>query len=299
MNILLTGATGFIGSHFLAAIENSCKCLVRKGQKIDGADCVEVECLNSYTEFGDAFKDIDCVIHLAGLASTDKFSEMEYTQVNLNTTLHLAREAAKANVQRFVFISTIGVNGQNTYGAPFTESDNPDPYNNYTKSKWAAEQGVSKISMNTNMEVVIVRPALVYDIKVAGNFGALISLVKRSRVLPFALVNNKRSLISINNLIDFIIICTNHPKAAGETFLISDGQDQSIKDITNEIAMSLNRKLYQLPVPRRMLIFFLTLIGKRRQAQQIFGDLQLSTCKARTLLGWQAPECISQSLRDH
>lgn len=297
MKTLLTGASGFIGSGYLRLYRKDCRSLVRRGNVVDCDDVFEIDEINSHTEFGNAFHDVDCIVHLAGLAHTHKFSESEYTITNVKGTLHLALLAANSGVKRFVFISSIGVMGLNTHGAPFKESDEPNPYNPYTMSKWRAEQGLVKISKSTNMEVVIIRPALVYSNAAPGNFGALVSLVKSTCFLPFAMANNRRSFVSLNNLINFIHLCTTHPQAKGEIFLLSDGNDLSIRELTDEISLSLSKSLYQLPIPLKIMKAFFKVIGKGKQSHQLFDDLQVDSSKARNLLGWSPVEGMSVALR--
>lgn len=242
------------------------------------------------------FENIRCVIHLAGLAHSRLYSEKEFQSVNLHGTLNFARQAAEAGVKRFVFISTILINGSSTSVAPFDAMSSPNPYNNYAKSKHEAEIGLKKIAEETGLEVVIIRSTLVYGPKAPGNFGLLTKLVKNLPLLPFGLSKNKRDFISVQNLADLLLTCANHPDAAGHTFLASDGFPVSIKEFTNAIAKGLGKSLIQLPIPISLMRFAAKLTGKTVMAEQLLGNLQVDSSNIKEVLDWVAPFTMEQSM---
>lgn len=297
MTILLTGATGFIGKAIYATNKNSFRCVVRNANQYILNDVFEVDGIHSTTNWDSAFQgDVNSVIHLAGLAHSASYTDEEFFEVNTEGTIHLASEAAKAGVKRFVFVSSIGVNGTNTFGKAFDENEIPKPHNGYAKSKLRAEQGLQMIAKETGLEVVIIRPTLVYGANAPGNFGSLTKLIKKLPFLPFGSCANKRSFISVTNLSDFIYTCTIHPKAAGETFLISDGKPISTKDFTNAIAKGLCTSLVQLPIPITLMKRAAKLLGKSHQANQLIGELEVDSSKANRLLGWTPPETMAQAM---
>ena len=295
MNILLTGGSGFIGQQIvkLSPIKRQ---VVRIGESHSGASVHQIDTLDMTTNWQGAFTDINTIIHLAGLAHSNSFSEQDYQKVNVEGTLHLANEAAKFGVKRFVFVSSIGVNGTVTQQTPFSIYSEPIPHNTYAKSKYNAELGLKKIAKETGLEVVIIRPTLVYGQKAPGNFGTLTRLVNKIPVLPFGLVNNKRDFISVQNLVDLLITCASEPKAAGHTFLASDGQAVSIKDFTNAIAKGLNKRMIQLPVPVWCMRLVGKLLGKSVMVEQLVGNLEVDSSNAQEVLGWNPPYTMQQAM---
>lgn len=217
MNVLLTGSTGFVGRH-LVAKHGIFKHVVRTNDVNFLSSVYIVESINAKTNWSNAFEGVDVVIHLAGLAHSEHHSTLHYQDVNVDGTLKLASEARKAGVQRFVFVSSIGVNGISTQSDPFSIKFAPAPHNDYARSKYEAELGLKKIAKETGLEVVIVRPTLVYGPNAPGNFGMLTKLVRKLPVLPFGLANNRRDFISVQNLADLLITCARRPEAAGHTF---------------------------------------------------------------------------------
>ena len=220
-----------------------------------------------------------------------------FRMANLEGTLNLARQAVKAGVKRFVFISTIGVNGSHTIlGEPFSEVDKPNPHNNYTLSKWEAEQELMSIALETGLEIVIIRPPLVYGSNAPGNFRSLMAAVMRCWPLPLGLVNNRRSLVAVDNLVDFIVTCINHPKAANQTFLVSDGQDLSTKELVRGIAQAASLPICLLPLPVWLLRAGGRLLGKADAVQGLCGNLQINISKAHNLLGWVPTISVNEGL---
>ena len=221
-----------------------------------------------------------------------------FRAVNVDGTLNLARHAVQAGVKRFVFISSIGVNGSQTaVGKPFSEIDKSKPHNAYALSKWEAEQGLLRIAAETGLEVVIVRPPLVYGCKAPGNFGSIARAVQRGWPLPLGAVHNQRSLVALDNLVDFIVTCITHTQAANQTFLVSDGQDLSTTELVRGMAQAAGVPARLLPVPVWALQAGAALLGKGDAVQSLCGNLQVDISKARTLLGWLPPVSVEEGLR--
>ncbi|HIF9267916.1 NAD-dependent epimerase/dehydratase family protein [Photobacterium damselae subsp. damselae] len=295
-NILLTGASGFIGSYLKKDV--NIQAIVLRNNESD--NCKPSYKINSLTEntcWNNAFNNIDSIIHLAGLAHSNSFSENDYIAVNTKGTLKLANDAVKAGVKRFVFVSSIGVNGSSTeYEKPFCYSSEIEPHNVYAKSKLDAEIGLQKIAEETGLEVVIVRPTLVYGPNAPGNFGLLTKLVAKLPLLPFGLVSNKRSFIAVQNLTDLLLTCAKHPNAAGHTFLASDGESISTKQFTNAIAKGLNKSIYQLPIPTSIIRLGAKLIGKQSMAGQLLDNLEVDASNAFDVMGWKPPYTMEQAM---
>ncbi len=297
--ILLSGASGFVGSSLLNLLitkKENVSIIVRKHIKIDSSiEQILVKQIDSQTDWS-GIASCSVLIHCAASAHGKGVGSLDYLrEVNANGTLHLAEEAFKAGMNRFVFVSSIGVNGSET-NRPFTENCVPAPCSDYAISKYDAEEGLKKLSIQLGFELVIVRPPLVCGINAPGNFGQLVNLVSKVPVLPFYFANNARSFVTVDNLASFLYLCSTHPKAAGEMFLISDGEDISTRRLTNMIATGLGKKRFQLPFPIVVLRFIAKILGKERQASQIFGDLQIDSIKAKRLLGWIPFESISEAL---
>ncbi|TQP52302.1 NAD-dependent epimerase/dehydratase family protein [Vibrio cholerae] len=293
--IMLTGATGFVGNE-LTKLRNDFLCVVRFAEKHALKNIYTVPSIDSYTEWSDCFHGVDSVIHLAGLAHNKSFSEAEYRCVNTNGTLRLAKKAAEAGVRRFVFVSSIGVNGTSTVGAPFTPHSKENPHNLYAQSKYHAELGLKKISEDTGLEVVIVRPTLVYGANAPGNFGLLTNLVSKFSILPFGLAHNRRDFIAVQNLVDLLISCATHPAAAGHTFLASDGETVSTKHFTNAIAEGLGKKVIQLPIPVSFMRFVGKLVGKSTMIEQLYDDLEVDSSNIKEVLDWTPPLTMKQAM---
>jgi nucleoside-diphosphate-sugar epimerase len=294
VTILLTGSTGFIGKHLRGAIPAEELVCVVRGTGGTGDFCINS--LDSATNWEGAFGGINTVIHLAGLAHDKSFTANDFIEVNTKGTLHLASEAAAAGVKRFVFISTIGVNGTFTTDIPFTDSMDVSPQNAYAQSKLDAELGLRKIEKNTGLDVVIIRPPLVYGSNAPGNFGSLVKLIKNLSFLPFGLLNNKRSFVSVNNLVNFIHCCALHPRSGGETFTVSDEGSVSVRVFTNSIASGLGKSIVQLPIPIFLMKFGARLLGVTSKSEQIFGNLEVDSSKAQELLHWVPLETMEQAM---
>lgn len=304
VRFLLTGCTGFVGESVIEwCLMQKQNCLfrlaVRDKRRFDGTtfELFHIsDKINGSTNWQNAFSKVSSVIHLAALAHNKLTEPDAYTDVNVDGTLHLARAAALSGVKRFVFISSIGVNGTATEINPFTVDSAPNPRSEYAKSKYDAEIGLKKIAAETGLEVVIVRPTLVYGPNAPGNFGLLTKLVKKLPVLPFGHANNKRDFIAVQNLADLLITCATHPNAAGHTFLASDMETVSIKQFTNAIADGLGKKVFQLPVPVSLMRLAGKLMGKSAMVEQLVGNLQVDSSNIKEVLGWTPPLTMKQAM---
>ena len=307
MKVLLTGATGFIGKALVAELIQQnfhISIIVRQKTNLfpDEVKQFVVGDFESNPDFSTSLAEIDCVIHLAGRAHViDKAKASlldEFRKVNTELTLNLAKQAVTARVERFIFLSSIRVNGnQNTQ--PFLEIDIPNPQEPYAISKYEAEQGLINLAKNSNLEVVIVRPPLVYGNNVPGNFGRLVQWAGSRIILPLPLgaVNNARTLIAIDNLVSFIITCTLHPKAANEVFLISDDDSLSTTQLLKKIAKAFNKKALLLPIPVSWMVFVAKLLGKEADAVRLFSSLIVDSSKARDLLEWYPVTTMDEQLK--
>ena len=306
MNILLTGANGFMGSRLLdvlAAKPNVClTAIVRQFVELPAARIVNIQSFDHGAEWSTILFNQQVVIHAAARAHImkDEVADPlpEYRKINVEGTLNLARQALANGVKRFIFISSIKVNGEKTsLGKPFTADDKPEPEDAYGISKWEAEQGLMQLAAESSMEVVIIRPPLVYGPNVKGNFASMIKLVGKELTLPLGSIDNKRSLVALDNLVDLIITCIDHPAAANQVFLAGDGQDLSTTELLKGVAKAMGKKPRLLPVPSSVLMLGATLLGKKAVAQRLLGSLQVDTTKARELLGWVPPITVEEGLR--
>ena len=306
MNILLTGASGFLGQRLASMIELVSEynltsvfrsdVLSVKGKRIYVSE------IDGNTDWRSALKDKDLVIHAAARVHVTKKEVSdaltEYRRVNVEGTLNLAKQAALACVKRFIFISSIKVNGEQTFpGRPFTECDKPAPEGPYGISKFEAEQGLLQISEETGLEVVIIRPPLVYGPSAKGNFSTMVEAVQSSLPLPLGAINNKRSLVSLDNLADLVLTCISHTEAANQIFMASDGRDLSTTELLEGVAKASGASSRLIPVPPIVLIVVASLLGKRAIAQRLLGSLQVDSSKARDLLGWTPPLSVEEGLR--
>ena len=304
--ILVAGANGFVGRALmaeLAARKLSVRGAVRRSDAIlPSCECVIVGDVNGNTDWHDALAGATEVVHLAARAhithATAEDSLAAFRSVNVDGTLNLARQAAAAGVKRFVFISSVKANGESTQpGRAFTETDAPNPQDAYGQRKHEAEQGLRQLSANTGMEVVIIRPPLVYGPGVKANFAALMRAVQRGWPLPLGAVHNQRSFVALDNLVDFIVTCITHPQAANQTFLGSDGQDLSTTELVRGMAQAAWVPARLLPVPVWALQAGASLLGKGDAVQRLCGNLQVDMSKARSLLGWVPPVSVEEGLR--
>jgi nucleoside-diphosphate-sugar epimerase len=303
MKILVTGATGFIGNKLCQALSmrgDAVVAVTKKQVNIDNNITVINKVLSKETDWQDCLKDIDVVIHLAGRAHVMKdVSEnpyQAYADINIHATKHLAEQAALSGVKRFIFLSSVKVNGERTNADAFNESDIPQPEDDYGKTKYEAEKALNQVSKDTEIEVVIIRPPLVYGEGVKANFKSLIKLAQLNIPLPFGGIYNKRSLVYIENLIDFILLCTHHPSAANQTFLISDDEDVSTSQLIKHIKDASGKRHLLLPIPQSWLRFMFKLIGKSALSDRLCANLQVDITKAKTLLNWKPPYTFKEGI---
>lgn len=243
----------------------------------------------------------EAVIHLIARVHivTDKAENPLADNRRINTfgTLKIAESAARLGVKRFVFISTIKVNGETSApGSPFTADGEPTPKDAYGISKLEAETGLFELGRRTNMEVTVVRPPLVYGPRVRANLLSLMKSVRRGVPLPFGLTRNRRSLVGIDNFIDLIVLLLTHPRAPGEVFLASDGRDVSTGELVRMLAAAMGRKARLLPVPVGLMRAAARMIGRKDMANRILGNLQVDIAKTRALLGWTPPVSMEEGL---
>lgn len=295
MFLLVSGATGFVGKE-LVKIISAYRCITRVGEEHNYKEYYSVTGIDGQTTWEGCFSDVEAVIHLAGVAHQNSVHDDLYHSVNYEGTLNLAREAAAAGVKRFVFVSSIGVNGTQTADQSFYPYDEPKPHNAYAKSKYDAEVGLKKLSQETGLEVVIVRPTLVYGLNAPGNFGMLTKLVNKLPVLPFGLANNRRDFIAVQNLADLLVTCATHPDAAGHTFLASDSETVSTKAFTNAIAEGLGKSVFQLPIPVSFMRLAGKLTGKSAMIEQLYGNLEVDSSNIKAVLGWTPPLTMKQAM---
>ena len=311
MHVILTGATGFIGGAFLGAAQQrsmKIRSVVRSNEQAKRltdakSSVVIVSSIDADTDWSEALVDVDVVVHCAArvqlMYNSTSDPLAEFRKVNVLGTLNLARQAALAGAKRFVFLSSIKVNGEETQlGDPYSAHDVPAPGDAYGASKSEAEASLRLLSLETGMEVVIIRPPLVYGPGVKGNFSNLLRWVDRGLPLPLgAVTTNRRSCVGLDNLVDLILTCIDHPNAANQTFLVSDGEDLSTTDLLRRIGRALNRPARLIPIPVSILNFALSLLGKRAIAQRLLGSLQVDISKTCALLNWMPPVSVDEGLR--
>jgi nucleoside-diphosphate-sugar epimerase len=319
--ILLTGATGFVGKALVTDLlykASEVKTLVRQSsgalpldvEQVVVGDMAELALNDSSGFLREAFNGVDVVVHAAArvhVMSDDASSPLiEFRKVNRDATLVLARLAAESGVKRFVFLSSIKVNGEMTrLGHLFTPDDVHVPDGPYGLSKYEAEQGLLALAQETGMEVVIIRPPLVYGPGVKANFSSMMKWMGKPVLLPFGAIHNQRSLVALDNLVSFISLCADRkksPQAANQVFLISDGEDVSTTQLLRKVGQALNLqspsgiKAWLVPVPVSIMTFFAKLLGKGAMANRLFGSLQVESSKARDLLGWEPVITMDEQL---
>jgi nucleoside-diphosphate-sugar epimerase len=321
MNLVLTGATGFVGKSLIENLFSepyAIKAFVRQSsselplsvKQIAVGELSELALDHSTDFLREAFNGVDVVVHAAArvhVMSDDASNPLTaFRKVNRDATLVLARLAAESGVKRFVFLSSIKVNGEMTrLGHLFTPDDVHVPDDPYGLSKYEAEQGLLALAQETGMEVVIIRPPLVYGPGVKANFASMMKWMGKPVLLPFGAIHNQRSLVALDSLVSFISLCADRkksPQAANQVFLISDGEDVSTTQLLRKVGKALSLqspsgiKAWLVPVPVSIMTFFAKLLGKGDMANRLFGSLQVDSSKARDLLGWEPVITMDEQL---
>jgi nucleoside-diphosphate-sugar epimerase len=307
--IALTGARGFIARALtvrLLASKQDVKSLVRYGYPstdsgVPNAFCAVGE-INAVTNWSVALTGVECIIHCAARAHVMHETKADaltvYRAGNTEGTRRLAEQAAAVGVRRLVFLSSIGVNGVVTQRSHrFASKDEPNPVEDYAISKWEAEQALWQVSKQTGLEVVVVRPPLVYGPGVKGNFLRLLHLINKGLPLPLGAVKNQRSFIGLDNLVDLLIRCVDHPSAPGQTFLASDGQDISTPDLVRTLARMMNKPARLWPVPVPLLQAAGSLTGRRKEVDRLVGSLRVDSKHTQDMLGWSPPVSLEAGLQ--
>jgi len=304
MKVLVTGALGFVGKNLKAHLD-------AYGYNTIGLDkaalngevyknIFRADILRS--DLTNFLSDIEIVVHLAArvhiMRETSSDPLKEYRMINVDGTIRLADAAIKAGVKRFIYLSSAKVNGETSLpNKPFKEGDQLSPSDAYSLSKCEAERCLMSLSKGSNMDVVIIRPPLVYGPGVKANFAELIKWIERGLPLPLGrVISNKRSFVSINNLVDFIRICLNHQKASNEIFFVSDGEDVSTAELVKRLAKAMKKRAKLVPVPISVLKCGAMIVNKKQYVSRLLDSLQVDITKAKNLLGWMPPQSLDEGL---
>ena len=302
MTVLVTGALGFVGTQLCnnLALHDVESILVKRTSSMEGLDgnSFYVKGIDGSTCWQGVFDDVECVIHCAARVHVmnDRASDplQAFREVNVHGTMNLAKAASDAGVKRFVFVSSIKVNGESS-NKPYTAFDIPKPEDPYGISKFEAEEQLKKLASKRDIEVVIIRPPLVYGPSVKANFAAMLKLASTGLPLPFsAIKDNRRSMVSVFNLVDLIITCIDHPNAANNTFLVSDDDDLSTAQIVSKLQHALGKRTVNLPVPVSMYNLFAKATGKQAIVERLCGNLVLDIEHTKTTLNWQPPMSVKE-----
>lgn len=306
--VLITGSSGFVGTALLRRLQRdsmgAVRALVRRlpVQPQARTQYHQVEDLCDLPTQAGLFADVDTVIHLASrvhvMNETADDPLAAFRKVNVQGTLSLAQAAVDAGVRRFIFVSSIKVNGETTDGrAPFTADEPPAPLDFYGISKREAEDALRQLAARTSLEVVIVRPPLVYGPGVKANFSSMLGWLVKRVPLPFGAIHNQRSLVALDNLVDLLVRCIHHPAAANQTFLVSDGEDLSTTQLLRRLGVALGKPAHLLPIPAFWLRAAAGLVGRGALARRLCGSLQVDVGKTRDLLGWAPPLSVDKAFK--
>ncbi|EAQ53095.1 MULTISPECIES: SDR family oxidoreductase [Vibrio] len=304
MRIVVTGSTGFVGSRVVELARERDWAVTPVVRKQIGplTNSLVVPSIGASTDWSGSFEGVDCVVHCA--ARVHQMNEVEqdaviaYRDINTLGTLNLAKQAADAGVKRFVFVSSIKVNGEfSEPNLPFGPNLNNTPQDPYSLSKYEAEVEVAKLSKDTGLEVVIIRPPLVYGPGVKANFLSMMRLIDKGIPLPFGAIKNRRSLVYLDNLSSLILVCCEHPLAPGHTFLASDDHDVSTTQLMRTIALSMGKTPRLIPVPMSWIELSASVLKKQQVAQRVCGNLQVDICLTKEILGWTPPVTFKQGIK--
>ena len=314
--ICITGANGFIGKSLCERLNkpgNVIRGIVRTlspDLKLNNVEYLTLNDISGKINLDKSLKNFDCIIHCAGkVNSTEKENKSDtYFSANTELTKDLVEQAAKLKIKRFIFLSTIKINGECTgiemnneikkkFSKVFKYSDVPNPQDLYSCSKFEAEKALQEISSRTGLEVIVVRLPLVYGYSVKGNLAKLIKLVRSGIPLPLSLVKNQRSMIGMDNLVDLLIRCIDHPEASGKTFLASDGMDLSTPELIKLIASSMGRKANLFPFPIFMLKFLGLVFGRSEEINRLVGSLRVDNSYTKKILNWVPPISVEEGIR--
>lgn len=312
--VLVTGASGFVGQALVKILcqngyevratvrsESSLRLVsqLKEQLQLQELTIYNLGELSTETSWDQVIKGVDTIVHCAARAhvlhETSDNPLETFRQINCQATEHLAKEANRLGVKRFIFISSIGVLGNSSYANPFNENSQPNPQVPYAQVKWEAEQRLKQLA--TSMELVIIRPPLVYGPGVKGNFGKLVSLVNKGLPLPFGKVKNRRQFVGIANLTDFIARCIEAPKAANQLFLVADREVVTTTQLLQQLSKAMGKKTVLLPIPHKLLEWGFQGIGKAKLAEQLLNNLEINSDKAKTLLAWEPPFTMKEQLQ--
>jgi len=308
MKVLVTGASGFIGralcEHLLQqgwSVRAATRLVPPATAMLPGTEMVRIAVVDGGTDWSDALNGVDAVVHLAARVHVMRESNPDplgaFRTVNTEGTSRLAAMAAESGVRRIVYVSSIKVNGEHTTSSPFTESDVPSPDDAYGISKWGAEQALWETARRSSLEVVVLRPPMVYGPSAPGNFSRLLRFIRLGIPLPFGSVHNQRSFMYVENLCDAIRACLQHPGAAGRTFLLSDGEDISTPELIRLLSQYLGRRSTLFPFPPALLKAGANLLGFRGEAERLLGSLRVDSSAIRQALHWNPPYPLREGLR--
>ena len=299
--VLLTGYTGFVGAALVNALSGSqLKLVGRRAFSGQSGQFFEKQVIAT-EDYSDCLNGVSVIIHAAArahiMADTAVEPLEEYRSVNVAGTLNLAKQAAVSGVKRFIFISSIKVNGESTQiGRPFRSDDEMNPQDPYGLSKAEAEAGLKQIAADTGMEVVIIRPPLVYGPGVKANFAAMLKMAQKNLPLPLGAIHNKRSMVALDNLVDLIVTCINHPAAANQTFLVSDDHDVSTTELLQMMTRAAGKKPRLIPVPMSWLQLAGKLTGKQAVIDRLCGNLQVDISHTKDTLDWKPPLTVEEGI---
>lgn len=305
--VLITGASGFVGGALYERIRASDKMRARpvfRNRTTDQpADAAIVEQPFAVADWSTALHGVTTVVHAAArvhvMDETASDPDAAFEDANVKGTMNLARQSAAARVRRFVFVSSIKVNGEQTEpGKPFRATDRPAPEDAYGRSKALAEKELLDLARETGMEVVIVRPVLVYGPGVKANFAKLMTLVRRGVPLPLGNINNRRSLVSLQNLVDLLVVCLDHPCAAGRVFLVADGPALSTAELIRKIAYAFDRRALLIPVSPRLLESLAAMLGRQQAVRRLCGSLEVDFTATCETLGWRPSQTLEAALQE-